>query len=355
MENPFWEQQQELFKLWNENMGKLPGMSAYADMYKNMMPNFTEYWSKFMETIPTPASFMGNFNQLLPGANGFWKNLGNLWPNFTGAATMFPFQLPGMDIYSKIFDMWKGIGDPTTFIKTFQEKYMDLVQDMFRNFVPGSNGWFNQPKELIDTCVSFYQQFMAPWVKLDDGLMQRVLNGEPGALKEFFQQLNERYDESFGKLFNMMGMGINREANADYMQAVNSTIKAMFATGELMTTITETCRSSMNTLVERYQANLAQGKMVSTFRDFYDLWYTVTEDALVKLFNTDEFAQMFGTFAQKWSEYMSRMNKVYERMLSSLPIPTNTDMKALYKTVYDLRKQVRDLTNQLANMATPAK
>ena len=45
---------------------------------------------------------------------------------------------------------------------------------------------------------------------------------------------------------------------------------------------------------------------------------------------------------------MIAQNKVYERMLSTLPIPTNTDMKSLYKTVYDLRKDVRDLKKALA-------
>ena len=34
-------------------------------------------------------------------------------------------------------------------------------------------------------------------------------------------------------------------------------------------------------------------------------------------------------------------------MLAFLPIPTNTDMKSLYKTVYDLRKDVRDLKKEL--------
>ena len=35
-------------------------------------------------------------------------------------------------------------------------------------------------------------------------------------------------------------------------------------------------------------------------------------------------------------------------MLSSLPIPTNSEMKSVYKTVYDLRKDVRDLKKEIA-------
>ena len=66
------------------------------------------------------------------------------------------------------------------------------------------------------------------------------------------------------------------------------------------------------------------------------------------LLGTEEFAKVFDEFSDKYAQYMSAQNKVYERMLSSLPIPTNTDMKSLYKTVYDLRKEVRDLKKALA-------
>jgi hypothetical protein len=47
---------------------------------------------------------------------------------------------------------------------------------------------------------------------------------------------------------------------------------------------------------------------------------------------------------------MIALNKVQERMLASLPIPTNSDMNSLYRTVYDLRKAVRDLTREIEGM-----
>ena len=42
---------------------------------------------------------------------------------------------------------------------------------------------------------------------------------------------------------------------------------------------------------------------------------------------------------------------MFGRNLSSLPIPTNKDMDGLYKTVYDLRKAVRDLQKEVAALA----
>ena len=96
------------------------------------------------------------------------------------------------------------------------------------------------------------------------------------------------------------------------------------------------------------QEKLEKGESLTTFKDFYSVWYSVTEEAFEKLLFTDEFARVFDDFSDKYAQYMIAQNKVYERMLAFLPIPTNKDMKSLYKTVYDLRKEVRDLKKALA-------
>jgi hypothetical protein len=103
----------------------------------------------------------------------------------------------------------------------------------------------------------------------------------------------------------------------------------------------------MNGISERLQSDLAEGKVPTTFRDFYNIWYSVTEGAFEELLATDKFSKAFGEYSDKYAQYMISMNKVYERMLSNLPIPTDTDMKSLYKTVYDLRKDVRDLKREV--------
>ena len=103
-------------------------------------------------------------------------------------------------------------------------------------------------------------------------------------------------------------------------------------------------------IADKVQKDLAAGKSITTFRDFYNVWYSVTEKAYESLLMTDAFAKSFCGFADRYAKFMVAQNKVLERMLSSLPIPTNTDMKSLYKTVYDLRKEVRDLKKALAAM-----
>ena len=145
-----------------------------------------------------------------------------------------------------------------------------------------------------------------------------------------------------------MGFGINREQTADYMNYVNKGNKALISMGELLAIISKTSKQSFEAIADKVKEDLAAGKTITTFRDFYNVWYSVTERAYEALLSTDAFAKAFGDFADKYGQFMMAQNKVLERMLSNLPIPTNTDMKSLYKTVYDLRKDVRDLKKALA-------
>ena len=71
------------------------------------------------------------------------------------------------------------------------------------------------------------------------------------------------------------------------------------------------------------------------------------EKAMEDLFATAMFSKAFAEFTDKYFKYVSASNAVLERNLAKLPIPTNKDMNSLYLTVYNLRKDVRDLKREL--------
>ena len=233
----------------------------------------------------------------------------------------------------------------------YQEKYMDLIQDLFRGLLPeGAFSYMQRPMDLMNTLVGYYNQNFAPLMEINENTLQRIMAGDLTAYTDFFHEFNEKYEETIGKYYNVMGLGLNRESNEDLMKAMSNYNKAMFATGELMSLVMNTGAESAKKLGEAFQNAVASGKAPTTFRDFYDLWSSTTEKELMKLLETDEFSKTFDYFSDMYSQYISALNKVYERMLASLPIPTNTDMKSLYKTVYDLRKDVRDLKTELAEL-----
>lgn len=322
MYNPFWEQQQKFFKTWTDTVGgmKVPGMEGFEKMYQNMMPNFEE-WTKVVGSVT-------------PGLDSFAK--------------LYGAKMPGFDLYNKVFEFWKGMENPAEFMKNYGERYSELMQEFFQSVLPqDSVQFFTKPQELLDTCVNFYQNVMSPWMEIDPAILERIAQGDRQAYLDFFHEVNGKYEESFGKVFNMMGLGLNRETYEEQMKAIGSYYKVLFAAGELTALIMNTAADAMKTLLEEYQKMLKEGKGVTTFREFYKLWYQVNEDALLKLFNTDAFSRLFATFSDQYSRYVINMNAVYEQVLAPLPIPTKKDMDSLYKTVYLLRKDVRDLRQEI--------
>ena len=397
--NPFGEYQKQFFELWNKNMSKVPGMEAYKDMldkmpgmdaYKDMldkmasmdvykemfdklpgmdsykamldkMPGMDAYKEMFdklpgmdaykdmLDKMPDMSNYWKAFTSPIPGMDKYWKSFSGLMPDAASFANVWPYKIPGMDTFAKVFDLWKGMADPEAFAKDYQKKYMDLMQDLFKGILPeGAGEYMQRPIDFMNTCVNYYKANFAPLLKVDEKILKRVAQGDFKAYTDLFREINSKYEETVGKYYNMMGLGVNRESNEDVMKAMSAYNKAMFATAELMSMVMQTGAESMKSFATSFQKAATTGKAPTTFREFYDLWSSVTETELMKLLNTDEFSKTFNYFADMNGQYMTAQNKVYERVLSALPIPTNKDMKSLYKTVYDLRKEVRDLKRELA-------
>ena len=352
---------------WKDMMSKVPGMDAWnamlekmpgMDFWKNAMPGMDfwknamsgmDFWKKTLDMMPDFNGYWKTYTDMIPGLTSYWDKFAKMMPDPSKFMNMAPFKVPGLDGFTKVFDMWKSFGDPDTFVADFQKKYMDTIGDVIKSLFPENmQAFVIKPVDFMDAMVNYYKQFVSPWMEIDPDIMKRLAEGDVHAYVDFFKDYETKYEESLEKYFTILGMGLNREANEDYMKTMNTWNKAMISMGELMAVITETAADSFQKIGEKVSEDLEAGKSLTTFQDFYKVWYSVTEEAFEKLLATDEFAKVFDDYSDKYAQYMIAQNKVYERMLSALPIPTNSDMKSLYKTVYDLRKEVRNLKKALA-------
>ena len=235
--------------------------------------------------------------------------------------------------------------NPEDFIKNQQENYTKIMNTFIKNSINDESvaDLLKQPKELMETCLKFYQNMMQPWMQIDNKIIERALKGDVDAYIEFFTEVSEKYEKTFGKVVKMMNMGINLEVADEQQKAMDAYYKFLFSAGKLVAIMSKNSTDSANALVDNYKTLIEKGQKITTFREFYDLWYNTNEKAMESLFATERFSKAFADFSDKYFLYMAASNAVLERNLSKLPIPTNKDMISLYRTVYELRKEVRDL------------
>ena len=77
------------------------------------------------------------------------------------------------------------------------------------------------------------------------------------------------------------------------------------------------------------------------------MWIRINSQTINTFYFTDEFASFLGGYANNAYDFKKNWDQYMEKALSSLPIPTNSEMKSVYKTVYDLRKEVRSLKKEI--------
>ena len=205
--------------------------------------------------------------------------------------------------------------------------------------------------DLGKTVNTAFAYFMAPWKDKREELLDcitKASTGDKESYARFVSLVTDAYQSSFGKLFNMNNIGITKDKADMNLQMLDSYVRMMFSYFEIAANVQNILRDANTELWQQVQELLADPEKEFTFKDFYDMWIKVNSAAVNKFYYTDEFADFINEYATNAYDFKIKADRFMESMLSSLPIPTNSEMKSVYKTVYDLRKDVRDLKKEIA-------
>jgi polyhydroxyalkanoate synthesis regulator phasin len=75
----------------------------------------------------------------------------------------------------------------------------------------------------------------------------------------------------------------------------------------------------------------------------------------VELFETDEYSKLMAEVSSLQLRIKKAIEVQSEKMFVNIPVATRSEMDEVYKTIYDLKKQVRQLQSMLDIEETPEK
>jgi len=104
---------------------------------------------------------------------------------------------------------------------------------------------------------------------------------------------------------------------------------------------------AMEKVLESVAQKIRNGEEIKTFEEFFDLWIDVSERKFFEVFRTEEFSVMQGELLDSSLNMRRHFQKLMELYLFDFPVALRSEMDDLYKTVYDLKKKVRNLEGQL--------
>lgn len=333
MFNQFAEAQKNMMDMWNK-------MAAGFDFQGMNMANPLDFYKSMMDTLT------------------------HAYKNYTGTPLqIFEKMSQGTDIYYNLYQLWKDIYEkniePTEEnIKKLTEDWVDKVaefqQQYFLPYLPTEiQNVIRQGVSVGDTYQDIVEKFFGPWQDSFKDLNDAMAKGlfkDPEGFLEFFDEWKENYNETIGKALNMPMMGITRESSQRQLRAVDRYIRVMIYATEVSAKIAQLVNENTRNVIENSFEELKEGKQPKTFEEFYNVWKTNLSKAFDDLFYSDEFSKLLGSFVDAAMEFKITSDKVMEQYLSVFPIPVKSDMESLYKTVYLLKKEVRSLKKQVAEL-----
>lgn len=338
------------------------------DTVYNFFENYMNSQKKMMDMWQDYAKSFGgnNFNlfseEYLSSMNKIFGDLGSAdFFNYSGSPSELAQKIKDTSkIYYSIYELYKNIYDksiePTKenferIMKKYKDGSLQYINNYLFPYIPVDLQ--NLIKQCMGTCESYRDTLMTvygPWMNTSSELMDSVMKGafaDPKAFLEFFKLWKKNYGETFGKMLNSPQFGIDRNSYEMQMKTIDKLITFIGNYLELTTMLSNLVTESTENVVKDSFEMIKKGEAPKTFEEFYNYWRKKTSDEFDKLFYSDEFSKFLGNFVDSLMLLKIDLDKVVEESLKWYPIPTNSDMDSLYKTVYELKKEVRSLKKHI--------
>lgn len=345
------DMQREMYRQWVEALEKLPGLKP------DVIPGFD--LSKAADACGRWLDFIKELAARFPAAGA------------GDGPEVFARLFSSAGIYARLYSWWADLardlqkavaeGEPSSrafdeFYHRWSADYEEMVKEIFAAAMPESLQWAAElvsgevPRLAVDEAIHFW----SPWFDyLVKSAKQFQQGGRPTAesVTQAYQDWHAAYEDSFGRIARMPAMGYYRESVEKYSKAMDSLADFGVALVDFYASVTNAGREGMQKLQAKLAAAAASGDGGPTsFRELYRAWWQTNEEVYIELFRTEEFSRLLGDLVGRGMTFREDYRAYLEEITRELPFPNRSEMDSLYRTVYDLRKEVRRLKREVAEV-----
>ena len=368
-------------------------MNNYFDFYKSIIENQKSMMDSFKGFTPqaptsfSPADMMKQYEnfvkqqqEFMNNANNFWGNMPQLttdplvaWQNAMNQLNPMEFAkkmgLEESQVFDKVLNANKfylsmynfyedlknhyvspAAGELEKIAKDTSENFDNLFRESMLPLLPNElRPFVENPYDFGKTVVSVTSNFFSPWKENLPEMTEAILKSplSKDSLTEYINLWRESYNQTVGALMKSPAVGSNREFIEQQNKAVDAAAEMLLSMVEFLGQISNVTSSQGKLSIEDWLKEVQENAEPKSFKEFYKYWTGKIEDELEKYFYTDEFAQLMGNTLDASMKFKIESNKLAERYLQDSVLVTKGQIDSLYKTVYDLKRELRTLKREL--------
>lgn len=357
---------QEFFKNWlNSQMSYAKQMTDFNQSIFNSFNNFGKPANEYMNNFMTANNAWTNiYNSFMHTLNSSYDNM---YKNMNGSFNKDIFQnfMQGNQIYTKMMEffqpmltaMQKGQFNMEDFKNFFKaEHYTNLTKQMFGDFYTGGN-----LKEFYDQSMKQVHNFFTNQHNLSKEYYAQVQNmsnefphlfsGNFEKVKEMYANYNNVFSKTFEPLLKVTTPGKEKENIEAIIALMDKMTDYSIRQSELQYQLQNTMRKSVENVAKQYADKFQHPETftkVPDVQEMYNEWIKTNEQMFAELFSSDEFSKVKGETMNLSMDVKKHFEKQFETMMANFPVVLKSDVEELNKTVYELKKQIKELQNKLS-------
>ncbi len=368
---------------WQRMMtaGENPMMSLMKGFTgENPMLNMMKGFSGNSNPMAAWTSMMPNMMNMMPGMNGSAANssnpfggMMNQWYEMLSNATAtaqrtlqsgtlqdaYRNMMNTTDGYARFAQLWSPMW------KSIQDKTFNT--DMFRQMMNPA-----QYKEMLDQYFGFMPEQLRTYIQQGSGLMQdavkqmmaqgqngmgqmkQMVGGMMPNTGDMFGAMLNNYNSFYGAMQNAMAPMARMSTPNQYTKSLNEwndianrMVQYSIKNAELQYLVYEQGAKVMEDLAQNLQEKMQSGEEVTSMMGLYQEWMNLSDKTFVKLFESEEYSQLMAEVSGMQMRLKKDTELQMEKALVNIPVATRSELDDLYKTIYDLKKQVRQMEKML--------
>ena len=354
----FWNNMQQQWNNWMNQAGNTMNWMSMMQQWQNMFsPNSfksaTDNWSElarqYQEILSNNWSKMQEY--LRQGtAQDAYKNMINATEGFSRFHEMWAPMWKSIQDKTFNTEMYKQWMNPAVY-KEFLDKYLGLMPEGSKNYMQQMTAmgqdWMKQMNNMG------MQQFQ---------MMRNMGATMPGMNPaEFFNGMMNGYNQFYGMMteaaapFNKMVTPnqITKAMNA-WQDISNRMAIYNIRNAELQYMMYQQGVKVMDQLAENVQAKIQSGEEINSIMNLFQEWMNISDKTYVALFESDEYSKLMAEVSAMQLRLKKDIELQMEQFMSGVPVATRSEMDELYKTIYELKKRVRDLEKTSDNAEAEA-
>lgn len=333
-----WSNSMNQAAQWNDMMNKWQAMNPFnADAWKKTNETWTGIFNQYYEMLNN--SFAGMQKNMENGTTqDAYRNMVNVSEAFTRFTEMWaPFW---KSIQDKTFnsEMFKNMVNPAQY-KDMMDKYFGFMPEQSREYFQ------NMSKMMQEGMGGFSKNGMAAYQQ-----MREMVTGMMPQHSEMFGTMLNNYN-AFTKMMSdaaapftkMMGPNQHAKAMMEWNDIANRIAIYNIKNAELQYMVYNQGTKVMDNLANSVAKKIESGEELNSMMSVYQEWLNIGDKTFVELFESEDYSKLMAEVNAMQLKLRKDIEKQLEKFMVGIPVATRSEMDELYKTIYELKKQVREL------------